>query len=53
MKNNETITVVKRKMTKAEMKATPHTMQGDFAFLADGSQWLWDDRFQWWACWKA
>lgn len=46
------MSIIKRKMTKAEMAATPHEIQNGFAILKDGSHWIWDDRFLHWALWK-
>lgn len=44
--------VVKRRMSAEEMALTPHEMKGGFAVLEDGSQWIWDKRFEHWALWK-
>lgn len=50
----EAKSVVKRTMTAKEMKLSKHSLNrdGSMARLADGSTWVWDDRFDWWACWK-
>jgi len=40
-------------MTRAEMGRTPHTVLPDFrVILPDGSLWIWDDRFNWWAMFR-
>lgn len=41
-------------MTAKEMALTPHTLSrdGSMARMNDGSKWVWDNRFEHWACWS-
>lgn len=47
--------VCKRTMTAKEMALASHNLSktGDMATLADDSVYIWDGRFEHWACWKA